>query len=442
MSMPMDKAIQATPSRWASRARPVRIAARATEIPARVRWALLLFVFSVPIESITLSEDITITKAFGYVFLASVLTCPRLFRLRFSPAAWWFLGYLTFVFVSGALLPREFLRQFATNFLTLLQLGFLFVILSNMLRDENLARKVLLTFAIAVCILALGSLLGFSGFSTGVRKVTPGRGTVLEYGANYAAVLMAMAAVILIGLRLDATAQPLWQKILLPVLTLLPLGLLVYTTSRSGAAAFIIGASLYLLPYRAGRHKTLAILLGMAAVIGMVYVVASHPIFSERWQKAYYEGNLSSRDKIWSAAIEMISEKPFLGWQPVISEYETDWRLGSWGRRATHSLYFHLLLEVGVIGAIPFLIGLALCARAAWKARAGVLGMLPLALLATMVAYNMALSGTKHKPLWIFLGLVIAAGSSADKLKNARIAILFRGRASGANASRVVPSNS
>jgi O-antigen ligase len=84
-----------------------------------------------------------------------------------------------------------------------------------------------------------------------------------------------------------------------------------------------------------------------------------------------------------------------------------------WGTKDAHNLYMHLLLEVGIFGAVPFYVGLYLCARAAWRARTGLFGSLPFALAMMLLAANFTHTYIARKPLWLFLAFLVAAGSRA-----------------------------
>jgi O-antigen ligase len=95
-------------------------------------------------------------------------------------------------------------------------------------------------------------------------------------------------------------------------------------------------------------------------------------------------------------------------------------------------LFFHLLLEVGVLGAVPFVIGLALCVASAWKARAGTFGNLPFALLMTTLSANLTQTYLTRKPQWLILALAVAAVAAARQTKAARYLIRRPLRLSGA----------
>src|SRR5439155_9654603 len=181
-----------------------------------------------------------------------------------------------------------------------------------------------------------------------------------------------------------------------------------------GVLAFIMGCMVYLLPYRRSKRVLIAMFLVVLAISAVVYFAAKNSDFLERWEQTYYEGSLEGREDIFSVAREMISEQPVLGWQPINWYYELGRRIGgNWtsiGRDA-HNLFLGVLLQVGVIGAIPFFVGLWLCGRSASMARTGSLGLLPLALVITVLSVGMSATTLGSKLHWLILSLALAAGS-------------------------------
>ena len=84
------------------------------------------------------------------------------------------------------------------------------------------------------------------------------------------------------------------------------------------------------------------------------------------------------------------------------------------GQKDAHNLFTHLLMEVGLVGAGPFMIGLWLCARGAWRARQGSLGLLPFALLVTALASNLTGTDLALKQFWLVLAITVSAGAVAS----------------------------
>ena len=268
---------------------------------------------------------------------------------------WWFLGYLAVYTVNGIFIPRELLGSLLSRLLTLLQLFVLFWITSNLLEEGKMARTVLLIFSVSTVILAVGSI--FHLFGIELTEFGQGRVTALEYNPGTLGVLMALSAVILIGLHLHAASKDFMSHILSLALTFPLLTVMLNTGSRGALAVLMVGCLVYLLPILNFKLRLTAIIIAVIGIVATLYLVARNPDYSERWEQTYYEGNVSGRDQIYSAAIEMALERPIFGWQPVIHWRELGLRLGEW-ERDEHSLFLHLLLEVGLVGTIPFLVGL------------------------------------------------------------------------------------
>jgi O-antigen ligase len=173
-----------------------------------------------------------------------------------------------------------------------------------------------------------------------------------------------------------------------------------------------LGCSVYTLSIPKLNVRLAAILIAILLTGGMVYFVSLNPYVLDRWQQTIQEGATSKRDVIFAAAFEMFLERPIIGWHPL--EF-----LGELGKRTgipfigAHNLYLHLLLEVGLLGAIPFFTGLFLCFRAAWKTRSGPLGSIPFALLVTVLVGNMSGEFVEWRSFWFVLALAVASSAAA-----------------------------
>jgi len=414
-------------SRVFIRVKPVALTSQS--VPGTVRWSFLLFVFTIPFEDADvglMSGSLSLAKISGllfftvYFFYHNPLMSKRSFP-RVPKPMWFFLGYVAVYVAHGLFLPQELLMTFATRLVTLSQLIILFWISSDLLKETQMARSALWTFSVASVLLAVGSLL--HGIET--TQLGHGRETALEYNAGTLGVLMALSLIILIGLHLGRTSKTtVLNHVMLLVLSVPVLKLMLNTGSRGALATLISGCLVYLLPSLNLRMRVTAIIIGFVVVGGSLFMAVRNPEYSERWKQTYYEGNVSGRDQIYSAAIEMAAERPILGWQPVVNWYELGSRLGR-AQRDAHSLFLHLILEVGFVGAIPFLIGLWLCTRSAWKGRIGSLGGLSLALMVAALVSNVTDTYIARKPIWLVFALTLAAVPSALR----REAIIVRGDA-------------
>jgi O-antigen ligase len=394
-------------------------------LPATVRWSFLLFIFSVPFETLDLgitSNALALPKLTGLMFFILYFfyhnpligqSSPRNSFPAPEPALWGFAGYIAAFAINGLLFSNEYFGPVLSRLVTLVQLILLFWIAGNILQDEKLVRATLLTFASAVSILAIGMLLTFPGFSESVNVAGEQRDTALGYNGNVLGSMMAHTGVILVGFALGGVIKRAIAKALVLASTLLVLIAIVATGSRGATAVFLIGSAMYLLPcWRQAKRWIVSVTLTTCGIAAMIFLVIHSPTALTRWQTTLEKGDSSGRDKIFSSATDMFFEKPLLGWGPYEFQMELGRRYGViFSQKDAHNLFTHLLLEVGLVGAGPFIIGLWLCARSAWRARQGSFGLLPFALLVTALASNLTGTDLALKQFWLVLATTVSAGA-------------------------------
>jgi O-antigen ligase len=406
----------------AFRARVQYVAVSAKTIPAPVRWSFLIFAFALPFQSADLPfMSGTFARIFGFLFFVTYCFYynPLIFQERSFPrvpaAMWWLAAFVAIYALSGYFVSEEAFYDFRSRLVTLVQLIVLFWFASDLLKNEKIAINFLMVFSIAATGVALGSVLQIPGFSE-TTMGTNERTTVLGFNPNYLGGLMALAAVMLVGLCLNVIFKRfnLLSKMLLIAMILPLLTMMIGTGSRGSILAFMAGCFVYSAPFWKSKRKWAAIVLVLLCSIVLVYVAVNNPVLSERMQQSYYEGNLAGRERIFPEAIEMILERPIFGWHPAELDFDP------------HSLFLHLLLEVGMVGALPFCVGLWLCGRAAWKARLGNLGLLPIALLATLLVANMSGTGLLAKETWLALTLAVAAESTLARRSRKGVPVVLK----------------
>lgn len=396
------------------------------QLPLVIRWCFLLFVFTIPFEAAELSfttSSFSLSKMTGMLFFAvyffhynpllgQIISPGR--SLPVPPRAfWWFLGYATTYVLSGFFLPEKLTSGFVSRLLTLVQLLLLFWVAADLLQDAKLTRQFLLSYAMASALLAGGMLLHLPGFSESVQAGGVERGTVLGNNPNTVATVWALAVIMLAGLCLNSAYSYL-TRLLIVGLSMPLLAGLVNTGSRAGIGALLIGFLVYLVPHWRSQRKLVTIFLALLGIAATAYFVVNSPAAAQRWQETFHEGKLAGREKIIPAALGMVAERPIFGWQPVRFQYELGRRVAEGyytGTRDAHNLIFHLLLEVGVVGTVPCLVGLWWCGQGAWRARAEDLGLLALALFLAVMAASMTHTDLARKSFWLVLALASAAAS-------------------------------
>ncbi len=144
----------------------------------------------------------------------------------------------------------------------------------------------------------------------------------------------------------------------------------------------------------------------------MIFLIFKSSLLQEkRWKDTIKYGDMSKREKIYPECIKMIIEKPILGYGPVNHLYVLGQRLGMIFLD-THNLFFWILTEVGIVGAIPFFIAYFIIGEKAISSRKGFWSIMPMSLFVYFTVIN--LGGTWHyrKLFWVIMAFI----SSEDKV--------------------------
>ena len=399
-------------------------------VPKNIHYAFLIFVFTIPFQDVELPYItgglLSLANLSGLIFFALYLFHVFLFEksLPQIPAAMrWFALYFLVFALGGLLLDDEPGRTYALRLMTLCQILGFFWCAADLLKDEKLVRRCLFVFTGSCVILAVGSLLHLPGFVPEVDE----RIRALGMNPNRSAALMVYASIILTASCLNEKKWSMNRKLFVLGLKIPLFALLVSTGSRAGIGAYVIGVAAYFLVPGGIDRKLIAALAVVVSVTTLLLFLLSNQGATERWERFFEEGHTTGRGEIYSSALDMISERPIVGWGRDNGFEELGARLGVHGRLDAHQFLLYLLIEVGFIGTMPFLIGLAFCLLAAWKARQGRLGILPFTLLVTALAMMMTHTSLTAKPLWLFLALSLAAGAMGGRQVAVRLTTMPKG---------------
>jgi O-antigen ligase len=404
-----------------------------------IRYTFYVFVFSLPFEVIDLGVGATIPKLFGVALAGFALLQRRVCYALPPKAFWWFAMYIAVIAVWGSYLfffpanVQGFTRSFILHLLKLCQLLVLFWISYNLMKQERVINGTLWALAGATTILAVLQILGLTG-EVGAQ----GREAAFsEQNPNSFATVLALGLLSLYGLAYGRVKQD-WKGRLLFWLGSGILAIAMVKTGSRGAVLAVVGSlSIFFL-----RGKSLATKLkfGLIAFAGIVFlVVASYRIEAvrARWEQTIYEGRTAGRDIIYAEAIGMILERPLFGWGPIVHYWELGPRTGD-EIKDEHNVYLWILAEVGLVGAIPFFVGLWLCWRAAWRDRHGLQGILPLVMLAFVLAASMKGTLHKNKYFWVVLAYPLAS-AYVTLPQRSRMAVSSTHRGTGVMRRRYKP---
>lgn len=383
--------------------------------PSRPRTGLLLqgglylLVASIPFEYPERSIPLEIPTITATLFLLATLFYPRKCYGWLPPAVLWLGGYLL-VFLLATAASGEHTNQAIAEFVVVLQGVLVLVAASNLMRDESIATRALVTLVAACAVRAALPLLGLAR-TTSVVWTGGERVSALGQNANSAAMILAAGLVALIGLAYGHRSNSRWRLPLAGALgTLLGFAILE-TGSRGGLVAALGGVLVFALAADSLRTRLRNAAIGALAISLLVLGTLQLPMMRNRFEESVRTGNLAGREQLYPALWLMFLERPVLGWGPVTNTYEVAQRIGERERpsRAAHNLVLELLTATGLVGATPFLLAAWLAAQNAWQARRGPHGVLPLALLCSVFLSNMSGDWIAAKLIWLVLGYTLAS---------------------------------
>jgi O-antigen ligase len=380
-----------------------------------LRLAFYAFVCSLPFETMDIGIEVSyikLSKIVGYFFIAVALLHPRVCFRRFPAALGYFLLYLLAFAIFGAVQEPEYQGMILSRLFTYVQMLTLFWVSYNLLRHETIIQGTLMALAASCSLLAILQVFGVTSHLVSVTGEY-GRVTALREHPNGLAAVLALGFLALMGLayRRRNGAAPV-RLLAWPLLTLLAIAI-VKTGSRGGLLALAAGLLTFALTGESTRSRARNVLVVLLAALCCIWLVERSPTARWRWQMTLDDplssGSLARREEIFPTAWAMFLERPLTGWGPSQHSFELGRRLGV-QKRSTHNLVLWLLVEVGLVGTIPFLVGTWRCVRAAWRARDGTQGVLPLAMTLTVLVINMSGSWQYYKLHWLVMAYAMASG--------------------------------
>jgi O-antigen ligase len=374
------------------------------------------FLFSMPFLIFELGfSGSSIPKTLGFLFIMTTFLKPRICYGRLNIAIWFFASYLLMYLLISIrtilILPEpdrsNLLIAVLAGFQTLVQLIVLFWVSSNLLTDNRVARASLFAFASGCILLGVIQSLGYTG------DVESPEGRVAAFGTNPNLVggFLVLGLVILVGLSYGQANMNRKARTCFWFFSALLVLAIIRTGSRGNVLALLAGCAVFVL-HRASLSQRIK--LWTIVVVGVVLLVIASftdETMRTRWERTLFAGDTAGRDEINAEAEDMIAEKPFFGWGPVSHQLELGRRVGYPGVRDFHNLYFHLLAEVGLLGSIPFFLGVFVCFRSAWRARNTSQGILPLAILTSVLAMNIGGTSIASRELWLIFAYTAASGT-------------------------------
>ena len=380
-----------------------------------VRYAYYAFIFSIPFEGVDIGiggGSFTLAKMIGYIFMAATLLQPN-FAFKRPPRAFWcFVIYLFVLAIFGVQQAPIYHAEIIVRFLSLTQMIILFWISYTLMQHERIAEGALLT--LTVSIVSLATLLTFGLIGEMIRTTEQYERTqALGVDPNTLAAIISLGVLAVVGLTYERKELVKKARLLVwPAFGILIVAL-IKTGSRGPLAALMAALLTFLLKGEGLGKKLKAGFVVLLAVGSLSLAAYQSEAFRLRWEKTLNEGSLAGRERIYPDAWAMFLEKPLTGWGPGRHLHELGERTGDFRGVDTHNLYLYILTETGIMGAIPFFLGMWRCLQAAWKARYGTQGILPCAMLICVLIVNMSITWDRRKLYWFVLAYALASASYA-----------------------------
>jgi O-antigen ligase len=394
----------------------VKTTATASLHPA-IRWAFYVFILSLPFEYPRRSipwETTTITCA---VFLFAALFQARLCFKRFPAAVAWFGVFLYACLLSFAVNGGEYADEVQRMLILQVQLALLLWAGYNVLLDEEVFRLAPLMLAVA-CVARAALQVSDIGTSHDEEWYGGERVSALGQNANHSAMIMTAGLLALIGLAYArSSGRRGWRALIWPFAALIALAIL-QNGSRGGVIALGTGLLTFALGgsgVRARIRNTLAVALALGLVTWASY---NNEGLRNRFKQSMVAGAMAGRERVYPELVRMFVERPIVGYSPMANKYVLGGRLPEqhYTRRDAHNLMLEVMTSTGIAGLIPFTVVLGLVWRAAWRARRGPDGILPLAMLVGVLTANLSGNWIAAPLLWFTFAYALASERASGRV--------------------------
>jgi hypothetical protein len=358
----------------------------------------------------------------GLVFLA-MLSRPKV-CLRLVPVSLlWFLAYCGIRIIWGLWQAPEYSHLWWPSSLNLLQFllpwaWFMF----NVLRYPGFGVGGLWALVIGVSICALLHVAGI-GIEEGDYGIE-GRSGIFGLNPNDIGAIYGLTFVAVVALGLFRHTRPALRLTVLPIATLLAVTM-AKTGSRGGTLLAAMGVLILLPQTRAfvPRIKRYVALLLLAFVFaGVMYQI---PTVLKRFKPVSAStAEEEPRGRMAPVLWDIFLRSPVYGSGPDRYQYELTRRALPYQAEKQHTVPSHnlallLLVETGIIGFAVFAVGLGKALVAAWRARGGPLGLLPLAWLLPITIAGLTVASELFTPsLWFVVAYALAASALVLRAHN------------------------
>jgi O-antigen ligase len=351
------------------------------------------------------------------VMLAVAFALIRFWRARlwFGPARF----FLVYFVVTAILTAGRYLTDRASGegdisevraYAQYAQAFLLYLIFFDLARDPRALRWWAGTFVVTTILLSLVANFGLAG---AVGAAAVGRGAaervgVLGLDLNYQALLYAAAITGLLCRAIARWPRFGWRDWLMAGGAVSMLLALLQTGSRGGLVNLVagVGAALFLM-FRGRRWGAYALLVPLV-LYGVGSAIMSSELIQVRiFEETLEQGRLGARDDLARESAVMLWERPWAGWGAKYVD-ELGARTGK-DVIAAHNTYLQVAVSFGMLGFIPWLLGLGATGWRLWRQRKDFWAATLLAIFGVLLAGMLTVHYGYGRFAWMFLAVATAA---------------------------------
>ena len=338
------------------------------------------------------------------------------------------MAYISFIVISAAwsIHPDLTLRRGLGCILTILVAAYLVVRF-----DEKDRMKLFSFFFVIPAIVTLFAIAGRGEIPGG--DIISAAGSEI-YSKNTLGRIMSVAIFVELYLLVLGNWRPIWRFGLLSIyLTLLIISQSV--TSSLCAMLFLAGTGVYII----GMRDKLAGLIVVVTFASLMLLLQLSLWYNADWLLAVFGKNssLTGRTDIWLATLDLIKQKPLLGWGYMATWDPTDpqtvaiWKEFRWVIGSAHNAYLDVALQLGLVGLGLLLTIIAVaCHRAQACCKRGLLplGWFSLVFIAGALLYGVSETGLGQNQSIFWLLLIVFNFSCGLKLASLGRRVQYRNR--------------
>lgn len=379
--------------------------------------AVLLFLFTSPLESIAVLEDFSIVKLSGIVIILAFIFSINKYDFRFDPVSR--THFMLFFYALLSILWSinvENTGNLVFSFLlpTVLITWIICLSVDNEVKLEKIKTAYLLG-CIVNCVFALlarESTLAVAEYAGEERL------TALGQDQNMLAFLLVMGVVIALS-RIKNKSVRVWGKIIYSIISIVLFFVILSTGSRMGLIILLLVLLLFLF-----SDKKMFFIMTPIVIISGLLILGLLPdsIVDRFWdtESQIRSGDMSQRGEIWKRSLMAFAHENFVlgvgyaNFTEMLSESFSGYRV------ASHNTYLSYLVDLGIIGLIFLLFWIFRLFRYLFYIYRSRKDIFVFAYLLPLVVTMFVLE-TEYKR-WIFiLGVLIYRQYVLEKKRNEKI---------------------